>query len=128
MLVIRRIVMIGVGTLCAVLLSTCFGTASYTPLMSSEPAANAVLTRAPRTLRLYYDALPDVSVSSLVLTGPAGEYSLRGLHSMAADDLMVEIFEPAATDGDYSLRWTTVVGEDPSVYSGSISFTVSTDQ
>ena len=81
----------------------------------------ATLTRAPRTLRLFYNALPDVDQSSLRLVGPNGEHQLRGLHTMAADDLMVEIMDPV-TEGEYSVEWTTVVGDDPAVYSGSFSF------
>ena len=125
MLVIRRICMLS-GLLALTLLSAC--TASYTPFLRSEPAVDSVLTRAPRTIRLFYNALPDVEQSSLSLTGPAGEYRLRGMHSMASDDLMIEILEPAATDGDYTVQWTTVVADDPSIYTGSYSFTVSSDQ
>lgn len=101
----------------------CATNAEYTPLLRAEPDIGASLTRAPRTIRLYYDALPDVSQSSLRLIGPAGEHQLRGLHTMAADDLMIEILDPVTT-GRYRVEWTTVVGEDPSVYSGTYDFTV----
>ena len=110
------------------MLTACVSDREYSPLLRSEPAADSVLTRAPRTLRLLYDALPDVSQSSLSLIGPAGEYRLRGMHTMGADDLMIEIFEPAATDGDYIVNWTTVVGSDSGVYQGSFNFSVRTAQ
>lgn len=110
------------------LLTACATSQEYSPLLRSEPEAGSVLTRAPRTLRLLYDALPDVSRSNLTLLGPAGEYRMRGMHTMGADDLMIEIFEPAATDGDYTVNWTTVVGDDPAVYQGSFQFTVRTAQ
>lgn len=83
----------------------------------------ATLTRAPRTLRLYYDGLPDVSKSSLRLVGPSGEHQLRGLHTMAADDLMIEIMDPV-TPGSYIVEWTTVVENNPQTYSGEFDFTV----
>jgi methionine-rich copper-binding protein CopC len=101
----------------------CASSSDYTPLLSSQPEAGSELTRAPRTLRLFYDALPDVSRSSLKLIGPAGEHSLRGLHTMAADDLMIEIMDPV-TVGDYTVEWETVVGDDPTVYRGAYQFTV----
>ena len=95
----------------------------YSPLLSAEPAVDSVQTRVPRTLRLYYDALPDVGRSSLELHGPAGQYRLRGLHTMAADDLMIEILDPL-TDGEYEVRWVTTVAGDPAVYEGSYRFSV----
>ena len=112
-----------IGFSASLLLSACAGSQDYTPLLSAEPEIGAATARVPRTLRLYYDALPDVSQSSLRLVGPEGEHALRGLHTMAADDLMIEIMDPV-TVGTYTVEWTTVVGDDPSTYSGSFEFTV----
>ncbi len=105
------------------LLAACAGGPAYTPIIHSEPAADSIQTRVPRTLRLYYDALPDVQRSSLSLIGPDGEVELRGLHTMAADDLMIEIMEPLA-NGDYAVHWTTIVGDDPAEYTGEVRFQV----
>lgn len=105
------------------LLGSCSSNQTYSPLMSAEPEIGGTLTRVPRTLRLYYDALPDVDQSSLRLIGPNGEHALRGLHTMAADDLMIEIMDPV-TVGTYTVEWTTVVGDDPNSYSGAFEFTV----
>ncbi len=107
----------------SLLLQACASSEPYSPLLRAEPEIGSVQTRVPRTLRLYYDALPDVERSSLQLLGPAGDYSLRGLHTMAADDLMIEILDPLGS-GDYTVRWQTAVGDDPTVYQGSFSFTV----
>lgn len=114
----------GLGIALAILLSACANSSLYTPLLNAEPDIGAVLNRPPRTLRLFFDALPDVSRSSLTLLGPDGEYPLRGMHTMAADDLMVEIENPSVPSGSYSVHWTTVVGDDPAEYSGSYQFTV----
>ena len=105
------------------ILFACVSERDYSPLLRAEPERNSELTRAPRTLRLFYDALPDVAQSSLKLVGPSGEHQLRGLHTMAADDLMIEIMDPVTT-GDYSVEWRTVVGDDPAVYSGHFNFSV----
>jgi methionine-rich copper-binding protein CopC len=107
----------------ALLLSACAANPGYTPLLRAEPEIGGEFTRAPRTLRLYYDALPDVAQSSVSLTGPAGEYPLRELHTMAADDLMTEIMEPL-TVGEYTVSWTTAVGDDAAVHQGSFQFSV----
>jgi len=118
---------IGLLALIAVVLSSCVARAGHTPLLSTEPATDSTVTRAPRTLRLYFEALPDVPKSSVVLTGPAGEYQIRGMHSMGADDLMMEIYQPALVTGDYTVTWSTVVEGDPVAYEGSFGFSVSLD-
>lgn len=106
-----------------VLLVACASAPQYSPLLSAEPEINGEFTRPPRTLRLFFDALPDVSKSSVTLTGPAGEYPMRGMHTMAADDLMMEVTEPLAV-GEYTVSWTTVVGADPTVHEGQFNFSV----
>ncbi len=106
------------------LFAACDREGGYSPILNSEPAADSVQTRMPRTLRLYYSALPDVERSSLRLVDPeGGDIPLRGLHTMAADDLMIEIMEPLA-NGDYAIHWTTVVADDPGEYSGVVNFSV----
>lgn len=113
-----------IGILLVLSLNSCISTEEYSPLLSAEPEVGATLSRAPRTLRLYYDALPNVAQSSLKLIGPNGELPLRGLHTMAADDLMIEIMEPL-TPGNFTVQWTTVVGDDPSEYQGEYNFFLS---
>lgn len=102
-------------------LAACQSSSSTSPLLSAEPEIDASLSRAPRTLRLFYSALPDVSKSSLRLVGPSGELALRGLHTMAADDLMIEILDEV-TPGNYTVYWSTAVGDDPAVHEGSYGF------
>ena len=104
-------------------LAACGSAIPHSPMLDSEPEAGAVLTRAPRTLRLYFEDLPDVDRSALRLMGPNSEHQLRGMHTMAADDLMIEILDPLAP-GDYTVEWTTVIADDPTVYSGKFDFTV----
>ncbi len=106
----------------------CAGSSDSSPFLRAEPAAGSVLNRAPRNLRLYFSALPDVPSSSLSLSGPGGNYDLRGFHTMGADDLMIEITNPSIPDGDYVVTWSAVVGEDPTVYEGSYGFTVVTNR
>lgn len=107
-------------------LAGCASSTDYSPFLRAEPAADSVLNRAPRNLRLFYGALPDVPNSSLTLTGPDGNYDLRGFHTMGSDDLMIEITNPSIPDGDYVVDWSAVVGEDSTVYEGSYQFSVVT--
>jgi methionine-rich copper-binding protein CopC len=109
--------------LSAVLLNGCANSTAYSPLIGAEPALHSDTTRVPRVLRLYYDSLPMVDSSSLKLTGPNGEHTLRGLHTMGMNDLMVEILDPV-TEGEYLVEWVTQVGVDPAIYSGSFTFRV----
>lgn len=109
-------------------LISCASSSSNSPLLRSEPAADSVLNRAPRNLRLFYRALPDVPKSNLGLTGPEGNYELRGFHTMGADDLMIEITNPSIPDGDYAVTWTTVIEDNPSTHEGSFAFSVVTDR
>ncbi len=102
-------------------LASCSANTEQSPLIRAEPDIGSVLTRAPRTLRLYYTALPDVSQSSLRLVGPEGDLALRGLHTMAADDLMIEILD-TVTPGDYTVVWETVVEGNPAQHEGSYQF------
>ena len=108
--------------LCSQLIG-CVTNGAYSPLLRAEPEIGSELNRAPRTLRLYFDSLPNVSQSSLRLVGPNVEHQLRGLHTMADNDLMIEIMEPV-TIGEYQLEWVTVVETVPSTYSGVFNFTV----
>lgn len=105
-------------------LTACAGHSAPSPLLSAEPGIDSTQTRAPRTLRLYYSALPDVSQSNLRLVGPDGDLALRGLHTMAADDLMIEIMDPV-TPGTYTVMWETVVEGDSSEHAGSFEFNYS---
>jgi len=96
------------------------------PLLEAEPAVGSVLASTPRTLRLYFEQLPDVPRSSVTLRGPAGDLNLRGLHTMGANDLMMEIYDNVP-DGIYTVLWSTYFGADLTPYSGSYTFTVDAD-
>ena len=114
--------------LAASLVGCASSSTGYSPFLRAEPAADSVLNRAPRNLRLFYDALPDVSNSGLTLTGPDGNYDLRGFHTMGSDDLMIEITNPSIPDGEYVVDWSAVIGEDSTVHEGSYRFYVATDR
>ncbi|MEX0901460.1 MAG: copper resistance protein CopC [Pseudohongiellaceae bacterium] len=114
----------GIVMLVALLLGACASPAQRTPLLGAEPEVSGIVTNAPRTLRLYFEALPDVPRSNVELEGPDGEMlTLRGIHTMGADDLMMEINDNVP-NGEYTVRWNAYIGDDPTGYEGSYNFTV----
>ena len=105
-------------------LTGCSLSESQSLLLASEPAANSITNRIPRTLRLYFKTLPNVDLSDVRLFGPAGAYTLRGLHTMGEDDLMVEIFKPILVDGEYRVEWEAKFDDGRAIASGEYDFTV----
>jgi len=97
---------------------------SMSPLLGSEPEAGSIADRIPRTLRLYFKSLPNVDLSNVSLSGPAGAYALRGLHTMGEDDLMVEIYRPMLVDGEYRVEWEVKFNDDRATASGEYDFSV----
>lgn len=93
-------------------------------LLASDPAVNSITNRIPRTLRLYFKTLPNVDLSDVRLFGPAGAYTLRGLHTMGENDLMVEIFKPILVDGEYRVEWEAKFDDGRAIASGEYDFTV----
>jgi len=113
----------------AVLLAGCENSqAGAEVLLKSEPAAGEVLQYPPRSVRLYFTALPDVERSELRLQGSNGEVELIHLHTMGADDLMAEVGQYPLPNGSYTLQWTaTLTGGDKS-YQGEYEFSVEAAQ
>ncbi len=106
------------------LFAGCASIAQHSPFLSAEPEVGAVLNISPRTLRLYFEQLPDVEKSTVTLQGPTGNtVNLRGLHTMGANDLMMEI-NAQLSSGSYTVQWKTVLGDDPQEHEGSYTFSV----
>lgn len=108
---------------CAVILGGCAFLEPGSPLIGEEPEAGSVVNRAPRTLRLYFNELPDVPRSEITLQGPERNMNLRGMHNMGENDLMLEINDQLA-DGEYKVLWRTYLGSDDNEYRGEYTFTV----
>lgn len=126
---IKRLVTLSIIIFMAQIISAC-STSTEPPavFIKADPPVDAVLDRAPRTLRVYLTALPDISESSLQLFGDQGEISLSRFHTMGADDLMIEIDDRPLPNGTYTVEWTAIVEGDSEKYSGKYQFTVAVEE
>ena len=110
--------------LLTLIVAGCQSTDNVSPLLNAEPEPGGMVTRTPQTLRLYFSQLPNVESSAVTLHSSSGrELNLRGMHTMGANDLMMEIYDQVP-DGEYTVNWTAVLEGDPAHYNGSYSFTV----
>ena len=62
--------------------------------------------------------------SNISLIGPSGDYTLRGLHTMGEDDLMVEIYKPMLVDGEYRVEWEAQFIDGRVGASGEYNFSI----
>jgi methionine-rich copper-binding protein CopC len=91
-------------------------------LKKSEPAANAMLTTSPEHVRLWFSEQPDLAVSKIALTGPAGAIELGPVRAMAENSIMAMMTAPLPP-ASYTIAWQTA-GDDGHVLKGEIKFMV----
>jgi len=96
---------------------------AHAALQKTEPAANATVTKAPTSVQLWFSEAPDLKVTKVDLTGPAGKVELGPAHSMGKGNVMAPIVGKIA-DGKHTVNWQTA-GDDGHVEKGSFAFTVS---
>lgn len=113
----------------ATLALTVIGTASlsgHTKLQKSEPAADSTVTAPPPHVQLWFNEAPDLKVSQIEVTGPAGKLELGPAHLMDAKSVMATI-KGEVPDGKYTATWRTA-GKDGHVIKGEFTFTVKRSQ
>jgi methionine-rich copper-binding protein CopC len=94
---------------------------AHMKLEKSEPAAGSTVSAAPPHLKIWFSESPDVKVSKLALTGPAGTV---GLSAPKADGKsIVSNIEGQLGDGVYTATWQAA-GDDGHVQKGEFKFTV----
>lgn len=95
----------------------------HTALSKSAPAANEVVTSAPKEVRLWFTAKPELALTSIVLT-KADNTPVAKLTMAATDDsLSVKGTIPLAlAPGGYVAVWKTA-SPDGHVVRGKIPFT-----
>jgi hypothetical protein len=93
----------------------------------SEPADGSTVDRPIRSIRIFFDQVPDLERSTLELVGPEGAaVEVTGVHTMGEQDLMATV-SGRMPDGDYTIRWKTA-GQDGHAREGEIHFTLQRGQ
>jgi methionine-rich copper-binding protein CopC len=95
--------------------------AMHLRLTKSEPAKDSVVAAAPKELKLWYSAVPQLKLSRITLTGPAGTVSTGAI---AQDSLLLRTpITGAMTAGAYTVSWVTA-SSDGHAIRGTFGFTV----
>jgi methionine-rich copper-binding protein CopC len=93
-------------------------------LTASSPAKDTVLTAAPTRLVLTYSQEPQVRLSSITLTGPAGAVALSPVVADSADkNKLVARVTGAMAPGAYTIAWRTA-SSDGHPIRGEIPFSI----
>jgi methionine-rich copper-binding protein CopC len=73
-------------------------------------------------VQLWFNEAPDLKVSKIEVTGPAGKVELGPAHLMDAKTVMATI-KGDVPDGKYTTSWRTA-GKDGHIIKGEFAFTV----
>ncbi len=105
-----------------VLLFAAVAAFAHLKVENTSPENGAVVDKPVRSLRVWFNQEPDVSLSKIELEGPKGPLAVEGLHTMGDKDLMARV-SGAMPDGEYTAKWQTA-GDDGHVQKGEWTFTV----
>jgi copper transport protein len=99
--------------------------AAHALLLSSEPAANAVVATAPTAVRMTFTEPPDLRLSSVRVLDVSGANHASGAATADAGDAAT-LTVPVETlaDGVYTVAWRTVSSVDGHTAAGSFAFSV----
>lgn len=92
-------------------------------LVKSSPEANATIGAAPDTIRLWFSQAPELSVTTVKVTGP--DKAAVALAPLARGDsaLIVAPVKGKMAAGSYSVAWRTMA-KDGHVARGTFGFTI----
>ena len=122
MKIIKSVVVAFALVVCSMLVLHVVPASAQIVLAGSTPEDGADLDGPVRTVRVWFDESPQVSRSTLEITGPGNRAKIEGLHTMGENDLMGRVTGPMP-DGEWVMSWT-VVGADGEARTGNITFTV----
>lgn len=108
---------------CAAAVLTATPAAAHTSLSDSNPANGAVLTTAPASVRLQFDAGVDPALCSVQLVSAGTSAALTVRQADSPDAVSVTL--PAGIGaGNHRLLWRVGGGPDGHAATGTVSFTV----
>jgi len=97
------------------------GAAMHLRLTKSEPAKDSVVAKAPTEIKLWYSQTPQLRLSRVTLTGPAGAVTTG---PVVQDSLMLRApITGVMTPGAYTVSWLTA-SSDGHPIRGTFGFTV----
>jgi methionine-rich copper-binding protein CopC len=99
----------------------CGSAFAHAKLRSSQPAADAELRAAPKSLTLNFNE--DVRLSVLTLTAAGKEIPVSVDRNMPAAP-QVTVMLPVLAAGKYQVAWSALSAGDGHVTKGTFSFTV----
>ena len=94
-------------------------------LVKSDPVANATVSAAPDSIRLWFSQSPELGVTSVKVIGPSN--ATVALAPLAKRDsaAVVAAVKGAMAAGAYTVAWRTMA-KDGHVARGTFAFTVGT--
>jgi copper resistance protein C len=95
--------------------------AAHAKLQSSSPAANALLSEAPKTLTLKFNEAAQLAVVKLVSEGK--EIALP-VDKAAPPSQSFNLPLPALAQGKYTVQWAAVAADDGHVTKGTFAFSI----
>ncbi len=101
------------------------GAAAHAGLVSSDPAANAILTSSPARITLSFTEPPDPSLSTVAILDASGASAATGPVTVGADaKQLVSTLGGTLDKGSYTVSWRVVSETDGHVTGGSFAFGV----
>jgi copper resistance protein C len=92
-------------------------------LLKSLPAANATVTSAPDSIRLWFSQTPELGVTSVKVKGPGTAVVALAPLAKGDSSLVVAPVKGKMAAGAYTVAWRTMA-KDGHVASGSFGFKV----
>lgn len=118
----------------ALLLAAVFAVANpglafaHSKFASSNPAPNAVLTKAPTTITITFTEKLDPSGSDIIVYDESGKQVSTGKAAVDRADLTKMSVQMKGNDSEgYSVVWRTKSLDDGDAFTGAYGFTVSAD-
>ena len=113
---VLSVIVLGVALSSTVLLA-------HMALSKSLPAKDAVEASKPAKVQLWFSQKPDLAVSKVTLTGPAGAVKLGTLAADATEKSLAATVDGETPDGAYTVAWQAA-GDDGHVQKGEFAFSV----
>ena len=92
-------------------------------LLKSLPAANATMSSAPESIRLWFSQPPELAVTSVKVTGPGSSVVPLAPLSGGDSSLVVAPVKGTMAAGAYTVVWRTMA-KDGHVARGTFAFKV----